>query len=277
MVTESLEQRATRGAPKFPAVTFSSKLDFDNYLSKARATLDATFLHERQFATSDAQIILQGTCAPCMRPTTFTARLEGGERLPDGTAVPNWREAFVCDCRDRLNARLRATLHFLIGVTGVTARTRLVELGPPTQLATRLESMLQVVSRQHSLVSENGSYRLPIPTGSAEVVLAAEALHLMPPLEDTLTEVRRVLAPGGQFVFTVPFRAFSAQTVTRPEIMPLVDGRPAPIAVHEVHEMGWDLTVKLREAGFRRPLAHAYRSEELGYYGLFNMIFSADT
>ena len=50
---------------------------------------------------------------------------------------------------------------------------------------------------------------LPITDECAEAVVVSMALMLMRPLEDTLSEVGRLLRPGGTFVATIPIRAMA--------------------------------------------------------------------
>jgi SAM-dependent methyltransferase len=251
-------------------------MDFNAYWSATRATLDQTFLHERTFATTEPLIVLAGTCAPCMRPTRFTASTANGERLEDGAALPEWREGLTCGCPDRLNARLRATLHFLQTVTQISPWTRLLEFGPKSNLHSRLAGICRRFSWCPRLEVYHGAYRLPLASESIDVVLASDVIQVMPPLDAVISEVRRVLAPGGQFVATVPFRLFAETTVSKLDHLPLTDGLLPTVHGHEVHEFGWDILDRLRAARFRRALAYAYRSEELGYYGIANMVFAAD-
>ncbi len=42
--------------------------------------------------------------------------------------------------------------------------------------------------------------QLPVPTGSAQLVLAATAAHWFDPIEDFYSEAERVLCPGGTLV-----------------------------------------------------------------------------
>jgi hypothetical protein len=42
-----------------------------------------------------------------------------------------------------------------------------------------------------------------------------------------------------------------------------------------VHQIGWDILDRLKQAGFSDAAAHTYWSHELGYLGPMNMIFSA--
>lgn len=265
-----------RAYPRFPCVSFVSRAEFDNYVAESRPRHDALFLHHRDFATSEPEIRFAGTCGPCMRPVTFTSGVAGGEQLPDGRVVPNWREETACDCDEQLRARFRASLHFLLSVTGISKQSRVVSFGPPTQLMRRLSTVAPKTTSVSRLAVEAGVYRIPEASNSSHVVVALDALQQVPPLEAALAEIHRVLVRGGHFVFTVPFRLFTAATVSHLAGLPRVHGRLPVEAGHEVHEIGWDILDRLRDAGFRRSAVHVYWSEELGYLGMFNTIFSAE-
>ncbi|MBV9538985.1 MAG: methyltransferase domain-containing protein [Acidisphaera sp.] len=268
-------ERASTAAD-FPATSFASKLDFDRYLSAHRAILDQIYRHERTFATAAPCSAFPGTCAPCFRAANFTGRPDLAAALPDGRCVPDWRESMVCNCRDRLNARQRATLHFLLSKTGITVWTRVLALGYATDLDRRITEHAPRLARCSHLVREDGAWQLRAATRSVDVALASDTLHMMPPLDPALAEIRRVLAPGGQFVFTVPFRLFAPATVSRVSELPRSNDDLPAIVGHEVHEIGWDILDRLRACGFRRAHGYTYRSEELGYFGIHNMIFAAD-
>lgn len=111
--------------------------------------------------------------------------------------------------------------------------------------------------------------------GAFHLAVCSDYLHRVPPLEAALAELRRVLVPGGRCVLTMPFRDRAAHTVTRLEGLPLVAGRLPTEAGGDVHELGWDMLERLRQAGFTDARAHFFWSDELGYLGAGNMIVCA--
>ena len=261
---------------RFPGISFASREEFDAYRNNADDELGAQYRADRELATTAPSLTRGGTCAPCLRPAVFTSFTQGGDVLTDGRTVPNLREQFVCDCDDRLNARFRATLHFLESVVGISRLTRLLLFGPSTALDRRLRAVMPRTDRVPRLLPDRGGHRLPQQSESAHVAVALDVLHCVPPLDAALAEIRRVLVRGGQFVFTVPFRFSSASTRSHLADLPRREGQLPSECGHEVHELGWDLMDRLRAAGFRRCAAHAYRSEELGYLGTLTMLFSAE-
>jgi len=267
----------TRLHVRFPSVSFVSQAEFEEYLRQARPRLEARHAHEQSLASTEEHIQRDGTCAPCLRAARFTARTAGGEALDDGRLVPNWREQLVCDCEDRLGNRARALLHFLAAEAGLRSCSRVLLFGPPGAVDRRIAAAAGgVVSLPRLGFARGGQgYRLDAADAAVHLAVSSDYLHRVPPLEPALAELRRVLAPGGCFVFTAPFRAHAAHTLARLEGLPRLSGRLPTEAGGEVHELGWDILDLLRGAGFGNARAHAYWSDELGYLGAHNLIFSA--
>ena len=62
--------------------------------------------------------------------------------------------------------------------------------------------MLKYARRRYSKVVQGDSQNLPFPDNYFEVVLARSLLHHLPDPERGLAEIKRVLKPGGQAVFS---------------------------------------------------------------------------
>jgi SAM-dependent methyltransferase len=101
--------------------------------------------------------------------------------------------------------------------------------------------------------------RLTYPDGSFDLVLTSESLEHVPDLAAALHELRRVLAPGGRHIFTVPLLPGTAVTFPRAVLRP--DGTVEDRAPRIAHpggdwgypvftEFGADLPDLLRRAGF---------------------------
>jgi SAM-dependent methyltransferase len=87
---------------------------------------------------------------------------------------------------------------------------------------------------------------IDLPDASLDVLLCAHVVEHVPDTDKALAELRRVMAPGGHLLLQVP----------------VLQGRTAPPATPEFHgdhtpvywRFGFDLTARLREAGFRADL-----------------------
>ncbi len=245
----AFESASFASAPNFPALRFTSQAEFQDYLGDSQSLLDAREAYEQSLGLREGDIVQPGTCAPCLRAACFTSAASGGVRLPDGRCVPNWREAMHCDCRERLNNRQRALLHFSLAA-GLLPWTQLLLLGEPSALGLRLSGIAGAAAR----LGEGAD-----PPGAAAFQLAVAETNLHRAMAPAmLEEVSRRLVGGGRFIFTAsfaPLMSASAEAETLP--------------------FGWDLLALLHQAGFSDAAAYLYWSEELGYLGPMNFIFRA--
>lgn len=267
-------------SPRFPAVAFKSHEAFQSYLGEHQSRLDAHYAYELSLATNDDFLTCKGTCAPCLRPSTFVSSTQDGERTNDGRRMPNWREQMRCDCEDRLIERQRALIHFL-QATVLTPWTHMLLFGPPNEADRRLKSLAEATApvlrlrRQSALGNGPSMPILDAPSANFHAVVSQDYLQFVPPLQAALAEIFRVLVPGGRFVFTIPFH-FTARTSEFISKEVLSFTRETPMEFRgSAHKLGWDLLYLLTQAGFRDASAYLYWSEELGYLGSMNFLFKA--
>jgi SAM-dependent methyltransferase len=101
--------------------------------------------------------------------------------------------------------------------------------------------------------------RLTYPDNSFDLIVTSETLEHVPDLQAALREIRRVLVPGGQHVFTVPVLPATQQTFARSMVLP--DGTIEDRAPRICHpggdwgypvftEFGTDLPAVLSKTGF---------------------------
>jgi SAM-dependent methyltransferase len=252
-------------------VSFASQEEFTAFCHDNRALLDSRFRYERNLANGEATLTREGSCATCLSVARFTTH---------GVDGPDWRDGQICDCTARISHRARAMLHFLQARTGLNAASRLAFIGPPAPLESKLGALQSppVTLARLLLAVEAGSdavYRLDAEDGAFDIAVCWDYLQRIPPLAEALLEIRRVLAPGGWFVFSLPFHYLAAETITRLGHVPRRAGRLPPEFRGEINEIGWDILDMLRSAGFARAQVHHYWSDELGYLGAFNLLLSA--
>ena len=105
---------------------------------------------------------------------------------------------------------------------------------------------------------------LTYPDASFDLVLTSESLEHVPDLDAALSEIRRVLVPGGRHIFTVPVLPGVARTYPRLRLRP--DGTREAVAPRIYHpggdvgypvftEFGADLPEILERAGFDTEIA----------------------
>lgn len=93
-------------------------------------------------------------------------------------------------------------------------------------------------------VREGSIYDMPFAEGSFDVVVTREVIHLLPEAHRPLTEIFRVLRPGGQLIFgqTVPYNEVDAAWVFR------IFKKKQPLFCNNF--LAEDLRRLLRECGF---------------------------
>ncbi|MDX1412366.1 MAG: hypothetical protein R3351_09435, partial [Nitrospirales bacterium] len=90
-----------------------------------------------------------------------------------------------------------------------------------------------------------------------------------------------------RLLFTVPFRLDSKENIVRAEID--INGQIRHLLPPEYHgdpineagclcfyHFGWALLEDLKAVGFENPLAHLYWSDHFGYFGMNQVLFSAE-
>jgi len=244
---------------RFPFERFESHTSFKVFLGAEQAKLDARYAFESERSGYGTATELQtpGTCGLCLRAAQFTTH-----KAPSGGATRvgiNWREQQVCDCQDRLTCRFRAILHFITAEIDPPPWTRMLLLGSAQSIEPALQQLVaQVVVRARS------GRLLPTPRIERQayhLILSSDHLHAEPDLDIVLSQLREALLPGGQIVFTAPFDTGAEATLSPTDMRSGL--------------LGWNILSQLSKAGFFGPAAHLFWSQEFGYLGPFNMIFTA--
>jgi Methyltransferase domain len=87
---------------------------------------------------------------------------------------------------------------------------------------------------------------IDLPDGCLDVMLCAHVLEHVPDTDKALTELRRVMAPGGHLLLQVPVLQGRTARPTEPEF----HGDDTPV----FWRFGFDLTAQLRDRGFKTEL-----------------------
>ena len=231
-----------------------------------------------------------------------------GESLPlrcDGlyhyphpiTGAPrvNWRESLVCP-RCGLNGRFRGILHMLQSRYDLTPNDRiyLTEQQTPFYHLLKTKFFSTLIGSEflgiacplgHELDGTRNEdlTRLSFSDRSLDAVLCFDVLEHVPQYRKAFSEVHRVLAPGGLFLFTVPLDPGLEQTRVRAQI--LENGTISHLLPPEYHgdplsadgclvfnDFGLDVLDQLENQGFIDTHVLDYWSREYGYLGNCQMI-----
>lgn len=261
---------------QFPGMPFRSLEEFHRYRAENRRLFDERYLREQSLGVVGHAVALAGLCAPCLKVTTFVSPTEDGNKTADGRLVPHWRLRQTCGCAFALANHERALLHMALPYLGPSSWSRIGVLGRGENLAARLREEFSQVTLWPRLYNDVfAQINLPTDPASQHVILAADELAHIPPLDQALAAVARSLPPGGLFITTTAFDVEAEETISWTTDLRPVSSGPVLFTRDPVHRLGWDLIPRLRAAGFTDAWGSCYWSEEFGYLGPYNMIFVA--
>lgn len=279
--------------------TFRRRLELADYLGNDPEVGEQTAFEAALAVRHREQesFVLDGWCRVCEAATGFVVdRQFGGRETADGW-IPSWRERLACE-RCGLNNRQRAVAAAVrdafVGRDPAPepALYAMEQISPTFQwLCTHLEGVSCTGSEYLGEGIEGGTLRDGVLPGlrhedverlsfgdrSFDVVISNDVLeHVVSPAA-ALSEVHRVLRPGGELIFSVPFWIDRQATVRRAErsrgeirnLLPAVyHGDPMSAQGSLVfHDFGWDLLDLAREAGFDDVFLRLYWSYLYGHLG----------
>lgn len=213
--------------------------------------------------------------------------------------IPNWRERMVCPiCH--LNNRQRASVHVATEHLGLRPESRIymTEQVTPAYALMRgrhaevvgsefLGTDVPAGSVSGAGVRHEDLTQLSFADASFDAVLTFDVLEHIPNHRKALAECHRVLRPGGQMLFSIPFLEDTVETRTRAHFdaqgtlvhdhPPAYHGDPVnpEKGVLCFHDFGWDVLDHALAAGFADATAVVYRDPGYGYLGGWPILFAA--
>jgi SAM-dependent methyltransferase len=214
---------------------------------------------------------VRGYCACCQSMVRF--RVKTGASF---AGVPNLREGMACrHCK--MSNRSRLMWHAINDSLGENddALVALLEAGSPLcrQLLHRYPKLTgseylgdehvsgQTYSLRRKTVRHESVLSLSYADASLDLIAHNDVLEHVENYKVALIECLRVLSPGGQLIFTMPFFMFLKDNLLRGRT--LADGTVEhlqspeyhgdgvrPQGIYTWHHFGWRLLADLREAGF---------------------------
>jgi SAM-dependent methyltransferase len=146
-------------------------------------------------------------------------------------------------------ARDRFLLFCFLSRRGYVKNLRVLETSPRMGAGYRsmMRRYFKYTASDYDLSAHEGDIQIDLqamalPDSSIDILLTPHVLEHVPDTEKALSEIYRVLAPGGRMYLQVPLCYGSTQVPSTPEFH--ADNTPV------FFNFGWDLTDKLRAAGF---------------------------
>ena len=272
--------------------------DYRSYQSRLQDEYGRRLLREKQLIGDERGFSIKGYCAVCGRPSSFHGDFDYAFVDENGTRSPNWRERLVCGgCH--LNNRVRASIHLFHQECGPVSSSDIYITEQTTDLYAWMKERYPNAVGSEFLDNKRdfGSFDgrgirnesltgLSFPEESFDYILTFDVLEHIPDYKKAISEMARVLRPGGQVLFSVPFAFESGQHIVRAKINQ--DGEVEHLMEPEYHgdpinsdgclcfyHFGWRLLDEFRAAGFDSVKAMFYWSEEFGYLGMDQALFMA--
>lgn len=290
----------------FPSIwlgDFRSKAEYDDQSTILAAAFSVYDWIDDRLLFSRHPFSYPAYCSACERVTdiridwTFGA----GNNL-SASIHPAWTETGVCN-KCGLNSRMRALVDWLKIHCDFSTVHRAYIAEQVTPLYRRLKQMIPsligseymgpnyksgtVVSAWQHLrrVRHEDLTALSFSDGEFDLAITLDVFEHIPDYRKAFAELWRVLTPGGQLVFTIPF--FYDQETTRVRasvgangdivhhLPPEVHGNPLGEGSLCFQNFGWDILSELRKAGFSDAVAHLYWGPWQGHLGFPFFVFSA--
>lgn len=217
----------------------------------------------------------------------------------------NWRERLVC-CKTRLNNRIRGAIHVfeLHCMPGQLNQIYLTE--QHTVLYKWFSKHYRNVRGSEYLTGSSAFNRLKFkvrlfptklehqdltqltyPNQAFDYVLSFDCFEHIPDYQQALSELARVIKPGGRLLFSVPFDPASIKTLIRATMNddqsithhsePEYHGNPvSKQGSLSYYTFGWDLLQQLKSAGFTDAYGLVYWSKSYAYLGGPQLLLCAE-
>jgi SAM-dependent methyltransferase len=253
---------------------------------------------ELELSRSGTEFSTPGRCFPCQKDVDFKTDFQYTSTHVNGQLVPNWRERVLCPCQ--LNNRTRASIQFLEEILGAHWRDSVYIAEQVTPLYKALKKRFPKLVGSEYLgdavefgkknkrgIRNESITKLTFDDNAFQFVLNFDVLEHIPNPEDGLKEIYRVLAEGGKLLMSVPFLPMQQDNVVRARLdssggvehllEPQYHGDPVSSASCLCfQDFGWDLFDNMRKIGFRNVDMLLYWSAEYGYYGVEQMLITAE-
>ena len=289
--------RPPQEVPPLELRRFHSKAEFDQFNADHGSEIYAEFLAECALFKDQAPFTVDGFCYVCNRPSSFHVDFSIAFEI-NGRVIPAWRELVFCP-RCNLSNRMRAAVQLVEGEVHL-------QQGDPLYLTEAISPLFRAMAKRHqpTVGSEFLGNRVPLgkrdnrgvrnedltrltyADNSFGAAMCFEVLEHVPDYKAAISELARVLKPGGKLVMSAPFNPRIQEHLVRAQIGK--DGAIEHLLEPEYHidpldpqgclcfyHFGWALLDDLRSVGFADTYVAHYGSRALGYLGSDPLMFMA--
>jgi MoaA/NifB/PqqE/SkfB family radical SAM enzyme len=284
-----------------PELNISEVLSYEDYEHHARHYQEAistnSSFEKNLIPDNCSEFTVTGYCYVCRTSVDFLVDFKYSYKV-DGVLTPNWRERLVCPgCH--LNNRMRAVVH----IFNQTCRPHPGSSIYMTEQTTALYQLFKQSfpdacgseylgdSVEHGACNREGMRnedltKLSFGNEQFDYILSFDVLEHIPNYRKALGECCRCLRPGGILFFTVPFVKTSKKNIVRARVSDT--GEVIHVLPPEYHgdpmrsdgclafyQFGWEILDELKIMGFQGVKALLYWSQEFGYLGGEQVLFSA--
>ncbi len=234
---------------------------------------------------------------------------QSSQFLVDGkypqTDSVNFRERLVCK-KTKLNNRIRGAIHVFEQLFNPPKAAKLYLTEQHTALYKWFKKRYTAAVGSEYLIDSHWFNRFkfrvrlfPEPLNHQDLtalsytdeyfdyVLSFDCFEHIPEYQAAFVETHRVLKPGGQLMFSVPFDFNSPSTLVRASInqqgevkhhvTPEYHGNPiSRKGSLSFYTFGWDLLESLKTAGFKQAYGVIYWSEQYAYLGGLQLMICAE-
>lgn len=277
--------------PPPPTLTrIRSKAEYQQFFEGGEERLREQFLSECALFDQHEPFTVDCFCYVCGKPGAFYVSFSFASEV-QGRLVPAWRESLVCPtCQ--LNNRQRASIHLLDLVSPLAK-------DEPLYLTEQVTGLFTAMCLRHKSTQGSEYFGPNVERGKIDkrgirnediteltfadrsfaAVMCFEVLEHVPEYKQAISELYRVLRPGGTLHLTVPFNPHTQDTLVRARTTP--DGSIEFLLEPEYHSnplssdgclcfyhFGWQILNELKSAGFADACLVHYGSRDYGYLGL---------
>ena len=276
----------------------SSYDDYKKYANKYQRNDIAMFSFEKNLLPeTQKEFTFNGYCYVCRKIVNFLVDFEYSYEV-NGILMPNWRESLLCpSCH--LNNRMRAALHIFEQECQPNYNSKIYITEQITPLYNQFKKSFTHIYGSEYLGNSvaYGTYnnkgirnedltKLSFSKDEFDYILSFDTFEHIPNYKEALKECLRCLKPGGILYFSVPFVKTAEKNIVRAYVSkngevkhllpPEYHGDPLnPNGCLCFYHFGWEILDELRMIGFKYANALLYWSEDLGYLGGEQIIFTA--